>query len=96
MKRAVFVVLQMILLLAVFLVGSLLPGAKVMPMLSVAMGPGRMFVYDGVLLMLGVYVVMLVIAAARRRIATSGVNASIALVFALVLGLVMKFGFVSA
>lgn len=68
MKRVLSVVLQFILFLVVFLVGSLLPGANVLPTLSVGAGAGRVFVYDGVLLMLALYLLILLIAAARKRI----------------------------
>jgi hypothetical protein len=96
MKRAVWVVLQMVLFLMVFLIGSLLPGAKVLPMFSVGTGPGRVFVLDGLLLMLAVYVLVLLIEAARRRIRGSWITTTLALVLALALGLAMKFGFMSA
>lgn len=68
MKRVLSVVLQFILFLVVFLVGSLLPGANVLPTLSVGAGAGRVFVYDGVLLMFALYLLILLIAAARKRI----------------------------
>ncbi len=95
MKRVLSVVLQFILFLVVFLVGSLLPGANVLPMLSVGAGVGRVFVYDGVLLMLALYLLILLIAAARKRIHLAWQNSTLALVLALILGLAMKFGFKS-
>jgi hypothetical protein len=95
MKRVLSVVLQFILLLVVFLVGSLLPGANLLPTLSIAVGPGRVFVYDGVLLMLAVYVLILLIAAVRKRIHIAWPNSTVALALALILGLAMKFGFKS-
>jgi hypothetical protein len=93
MKRALSIVLQFILYIVVFGVGSLLPAFNVLPTLSVGIGPGRVFVYDGLLLMLLVYVLILLIAAARRRIPSALPNATIALALALILGLLMKFGF---
>jgi len=95
MKRVLSVVLQFILFLIVFLVGSLLPAFHLLPSLSVAIGPGRIFIYDGLLLMLALYVLILLIAVARKRIHIAWPNSSIALVLALVLGLLMKFGFKS-
>lgn len=95
MKRFVSVVLQFILFLLVFLVGSLLPGANLLPALSVGAGPGRVFVYDGVLLMLALYVLILLIAAARKHIHVAWQSSTLALVLALILGLAMKFGFKS-
>ena len=95
MKRVLSVVLQFILYLVVFAVGSLLPGANVLPTLSVPAGAGRVFVYDGLLLIFAVYILILLIAAARKRIHFAWPNATIALVLALILGLAMKFGFKS-
>jgi hypothetical protein len=95
MKRVLSVVFQFILYLVVFGAGSLLPAFGILPTWSLSTGPGRVFVYDGLLLMLLVYVVILVIAAARKRISLAFPNATIALVLALVIGLLMKFGFKS-
>ena len=95
MKRVLSIVLQLTLFLVVFLVGSLLPGANVLPTLSVGAGAGRVFVYDGVLLMFALYLLILLIAAARRRIHVAWPNSTLALVLALILGIVMKFGFKS-
>jgi hypothetical protein len=96
MKRAIWVVLQMALFLMVFLVGSLLPGAHLLPMLSVSAGPGRVFVLDGLLLAFAIYVLILLIEAARRRLRGSWITSTLALALALALGLAMKFGFMSA
>lgn len=95
MKSVLSIVLQFILYLVVFGVGSLLPAFGVLPTLSISTGPGRVFVYDGLLLALLFYIVIVLIAAVRRRIAISLPNATIALVLALGLGLLMKFGFKS-
>jgi hypothetical protein len=92
MKRVLSVVLQFILYVVVFGIGSLLPALNVLPTLSVGIGPGRVFVYDGLLLMLLVYVLILLIAAARRRISLAWPNATIAFALALIVGLLMKFG----
>jgi len=92
MKRVLSVVLQFILYLVVFGVGSLLPAFGTLPTWSVSTGPGRVFVYDGLLLMLLAYVVILLIAAARRRLPITLPNASIAVALALIIGLLMKFG----
>ncbi len=95
MKRVLSIVLQFLLYLVVFFVGSLLPAFNVMPQLSFSIGAGRVFVYDGVLLMLALYILILLIAAARKRISVALPHATIALVLALVAGLLMKFGFKS-
>ncbi|MGD0648191.1 MAG: hypothetical protein ABR971_09385 [Acidobacteriaceae bacterium] len=95
MKRVLSVVFQFILYLVVFGIGSLLPGANVLPTWSISTGPGRVFVYDGLLLMLLVYVVILLIAAVRKRINITFPNSTMALVLALLIGLLWKFGFKS-
>ena len=95
MKRAVSIVLQFILFLVVFFFGWLLTGLNKLPTLSIPIGPGRVFVYDGVLLMLGVYALILLIAVARKRLHTAWPNSTLALALAIILGLAMKFGFKS-
>jgi hypothetical protein len=92
MKSVLSIVLQFILYIVVFGVGSLLPAFNILPTWSVATGPGRVFVYDGLLLTLVVYILILVIGVARRRIAIALPNATIALVLAVLIGLLMKFG----
>ncbi len=95
MKRVLSVILQFILFLVVFFVGSLLPAFNVLPQFSFSIGPGRVFVYDGMLLTLALYILILLIAAARKRIHLAWPNSTIALVLAVILGLAMKFGFKS-
>ena len=95
MKQAISVVLQLVLMLAVFLLGSLMPEFHVLPMWSIAAGPGRIFVLDGLVLMLLLYVLILLIAVARRRLISTAITSTLALVLALALGLAMKFGFKS-
>jgi hypothetical protein len=95
MKRVLSVVLQFVLFLVVFLVGSLLPGANLLPMITVGAGAGRIFVLDGLFLMLAVYILILLVAAARKRIPAAWPNSTLALALAIILGLAMKFGFKS-
>lgn len=95
MKRVLSAVLQFVLYIVVFGVGSLLPAFNVLPNLSIPAGTNRIFVYDGLLLMLLVYILILLIGAARKRISVAWPNATMALVLALIVGLAMKFGFKS-
>ena len=95
MKRVLSVVAQLVLFLVVFLAGSLLPAANLLPTLSVGAGVGRVFVYDGMLLMLVLYIVILLIATLRKQIDVAWPNSTLALLLALILGLAMKFGFKS-
>jgi len=95
MKRVLFVVLELVAFLAIFFVGSLLPELQVLPMWSVPVGTAKIFVLDGLVLMLAFYALLLLIAVARRRIALGWQNPTVAVVLALVLGLLAKFGFKS-
>jgi hypothetical protein len=94
MKRVLSGVLQFILFLLVFAVGSFLPGAHLLlPIWSVSAGAGRIFVYDGLVLMIALYVLILLIAAVRRRLPIAWPTSTVALILALALGLLAKFGF---
>jgi hypothetical protein len=94
MKRILWGFLQFIVFLVVFLVGSLLPGMHLLlPLWSVPAGDGRIFVYDGLVLMIALYVLILLIAAARRRLPVSWPTSTVAFAVALILGLLSKFGF---
>lgn len=95
MKSVLSIALQFLLFLAVSFLGLILTGINVLPTLSVPMGTGRVFVYDGLLLMLAVYLLVLLTEAALKRIRTAWQNTTIALALALILGLAMKFGFKS-
>jgi hypothetical protein len=93
MKRALSIVLQVILFLAVSFLGIILAGINVLPTLSVSIGPSRVFVYDGLLLMLAAYVFILLVEVLLKRLRIAWLNSTIAAVLALILGLAMKFGF---
>jgi hypothetical protein len=95
MKRALSGLLQFIFFFVVFAVGSLLPGAHVLPELSFPVNPGRIFVYDGLLLMLLAYIILALIAVLRKRLRHSLPISTTALALALILGLALKFGFKS-
>jgi hypothetical protein len=93
MKRALTILLELVAFLVLFLGGSLLPEFKVLPKWSIAAGPNKIFVLDGLLLMLSLYVLLLLIAVMRKRIRFGWQNPTIALVLALIVGLLSKFGF---
>ena len=97
MVKAVLVVLQTLLFLLLFAAGSfLLPFFPSVPALQMQTAPHRFFVWDGVLLAVAVYLVILLIEAVRRRLRGPGGLTTLAFVLALALGLAMKFGFKSA
>lgn len=96
-KKAILVVLQTLLFLILFAVGSFLPVLPSFRSLyfQIQTGPNRVFVLDGLFLTLIVYLVILLLEAARRRLRGPGGLTTLSLVLALVLGLAMKLGFKS-
>jgi lysylphosphatidylglycerol synthetase-like protein (DUF2156 family) len=93
MKRFFVGLLQFILLLLTFLIGSVAPAFGVMPSLEWPIRPGRVFVYNGLLLMLALYVLFLLIGLLRKRLRIAWPTSTVAVVLALVIGLLCKFGF---
>jgi uncharacterized BrkB/YihY/UPF0761 family membrane protein len=95
MKRAIAIILETILFLFVFLAGSLLAAvpAAHLPTWNVNLSGPRYFVLDGIVFMFLLYVVFLLVGAARHRVRSVAVSSTVAVVLALVLGLAMKFGF---
>jgi hypothetical protein len=93
MKRALVIFFQFLLMLIVFLVGSFLPVFHILPLWSVATSPSGLFVLDGLYLLIFLYILLLAIGALRRRLPLAAINSTIALIFALVIGLASKFPF---
>jgi len=95
MKRAIAIILETILFLFVFLAGSLLPAfpSAHLPSWDVNLGGTRYFVLDGIVFMFILYLLFLVLGAARHRLRSAVLTSTVAVVLALVLGLAMKFGF---
>jgi hypothetical protein len=94
MKRAIAIILETILFLFVFLAGSLLaavPSAH-LPAWNVTLSPTRYFALDGIVFMAILYILFLLIGAARHRLRSAVLTSTVAAVLALVLGLAMKFG----
>jgi hypothetical protein len=91
--KIVLAVLQFLLFLALFFIGSVvLPPFGLLPNKVIAIGDHRLFTYDGVVLMLLVYLLILAIEALRKRLRSGGAPTTVALILALALGLMMKFG----
>ncbi len=94
--KTILFVLQTILFLLVFALGSVfLPFLPFLPVLQVVTSPGHAFVYDGLLLALVLWLVIVAIEAARKRLRGAGTLTTAALVVAALLGLAMRFGFKS-
>ena len=56
-------------------------------------GATRYFVPDGLILTVLLYLLILIIEAARKSLRTSGVRTTLALALALIAGFILKFGF---
>jgi hypothetical protein len=95
MKKVVVTILQFILFFIVFGAGSLFPPFHIEHVLIATPGITRIFVVDGLLLMLVLYVLIVVVQVMRKRLRTSTPWTTLALILAAVLGLMMKFGFLT-
>ena len=96
MVKAVLVVLQTLLFLLIFAAGSfLLPFFPALPVWQVQAGPHRFFVLDGIVFAIAVYLLIVLIEAARKRLRGAAGLTTLALLLALILGFAMNFGFKS-
>jgi hypothetical protein len=95
MKRALSIAAQCILFMLTFLVGSLAPSLHLIPMERLETSPAHYFVLDGLFCMGLLYIIFLIIAALTRRLPRAAINTTLALLIALVLGLLMKFPFMA-
>jgi hypothetical protein len=95
MKNIFFMFLQFILFVFVFAAGSFFPPFHIEHIISQTPAATRVFVCDGVLLMIGLFVLILVIEVARKRIASAGIWTTVALIFAAAIGFIAKFGFLT-
>jgi uncharacterized membrane protein YpjA len=93
MKSVVFTILQLILLLIVFFVGSIFPPFHFERVLIATPGTTRIFVADGLLLAFVLYVLIVILEVARKRLRTAAPWTTLAFLLAVVFGLMMKFGF---
>ena len=93
MKNVVFTILQLILFLIVFLVGSLFSPFHFEHVLIATPGTTRIFIADGLVLALVVYILIVILEVARKRLRTAAPWTTLAFLLAVVFGLMMKFGF---
>jgi hypothetical protein len=93
MKKIVFPILQLILFLLVFLVGSLWEPFHFEHVLIATPGTTRIFIADGLLLMVALYILIVLVQILRKRLRTSAPWTTLAVILAAVFGLMMKFGF---
>ena len=95
MKTAILTILQFFLFLIVFGIGSLFPPFHFEHVLIATPGVTRIFVADGLLLMLALYVLVILVEVMRKRLRTAAPWTTLAVILATVLGLMMKFGFLT-
>ena len=95
MKKAVLAILQFVLFFIVFGVGSLFPPFHFEHVLIATPGVTRIFVADGLLLMFVLYLLILLVEVMRKRVRIAAPWTTVAVVLAAVLGLMMKFGFLT-
>ncbi len=95
MKKAIVTVVQLGLFLLVFLAGSLFPPFHLEHVLIATPGSTRIFVADGLLLMLVLYVLIVLVEALTRRLRTAAPWTTAAFVLAAIFGFMMKFGFLT-
>ena len=93
-KKVIFTLLQFLLFLVAFFAGSILPVFQILPSRIMSFANGtRAFEWDGVLLMLALFVLIIMIEALRKRLRHAAPWTTLALALATILGLAMKFGF---
>ena len=94
-KNVLFAILQFIVFVLIFLAGSLLPPFHLEHVIGVTPEGARIFIWDGALLMTVVFVIILMIEAVRKRIATAGLWTAGAFALAAAAGFAAKFGFLT-
>ena len=95
MKNSIFTVLQLILFLIVFFIGSIFPPFHFEHVLIATPGTTRIFIADGLLLALSLYVLILIVEILKKRLRTAAPWTTLAFILAIVFGLMMKFGFLT-
>ena len=95
MKKVILTIFQFVLFLLVFGAGSFFPPFHFEHVLIVTPGFTRIFVADGLLLMFSFYVLIVLVEVMRKRLRTSAPWTTLAVILATVLGLMMKFGFIT-
>ena len=95
-KKTFLVIVQLFLFYVVFLAGSLWDPFKMRWFVShPTLTSTRYFVPDGLLLAFALYLLILLIEAAAKRIRTAGTLTTIAFVLAVIFGLLSKFGWLT-
>jgi hypothetical protein len=95
MKNALATILQFVAFLVVFGVFSFFPPFHLEHVLTITTLGTRIFIFDGLLLMFALYVLIVVAQLLMKRIRTATPWTTLAVIIAAILGLSMKFGFLT-
>jgi hypothetical protein len=95
MRKAIITILQFFLFLIVFGAFSLFPPFRIEHVLSTTPTGTRIFIADGLLIALVVYLLIVLIELLMKRLRVSAPWTTIAFVFAAIVGFMMKFGFLT-
>ena len=95
MKKVIFAIVQFVIFLFVFFIGSMLPLFHLEYVLIATPGSTRIFIADGLLLAFSLFVIIVLVEVMRKRLRTATPWTTVAFVLAVVFGLMMKFGFLT-
>jgi len=95
MKKVIFALLQFLLFFAVFAAFSFFPPFHFQRVMGTTADGTRIFVWDGLLISFALSVLILVIEAVRGRIQKAGPWTTGAFMLAALVGLMLKFGFLT-
>jgi len=93
MKKAVFTFLKFLLFLFAYAAGSFFPPFHIEKELASDPGTLRVFIWDGVYIMLALYIIIIATEALRKRLAISAPWTTLALILAAAIGYAAKLGF---
>ena len=93
MKKAIFAALQFALFLLVFFVGSFFPPFHMEHVLLATPGATRIFIADGFVLMVVLFILILLVQTLKKRIISYGPLTTAAFLLATAVGFWMQLGF---
>jgi hypothetical protein len=93
--KVLFAFLKFLLFLVVFAAGSFFPPFHLEHVIGTTPDGTRIFIWDGVVLMVILLVLLLLIEAVRKRLRTSGPWTAAAFILAAIAGYAARFGFLT-
>jgi hypothetical protein len=94
-KKTISTIFQFVFFLLVFVIGSLFPPFHIQHVFSATPTATRIFIADGLILMLALFVVVILVEALTKRLRSAAPWTILALILAALLGFVMRFGFLT-